>query len=140
MLCPHSVILWLGDLNYRIEELDVEKVKLLIEEKAFQTLYAYDQVQMGTLSSSGSCSSAVGAQSPVSLSPAWEASLRTSVVHSCLHSICVPLSWLCPGSTCVPWSKNTVFVIHSRDPGVRAKGLYVTVFVSAFSKETAWCI
>lgn len=44
VLCPHSVILWLGDLNYRIEELDVEKVKKLIEEKAFQTLYAYDQV------------------------------------------------------------------------------------------------
>lgn len=48
MLCPHSVILWLGDLNYRIEELDVEKVKKLIEEKDFQTLYAYDQVQMAT--------------------------------------------------------------------------------------------
>uniref|UniRef100_A0A2K5IPG7 phosphoinositide 5-phosphatase n=1 Tax=Colobus angolensis palliatus TaxID=336983 RepID=A0A2K5IPG7_COLAP len=49
VLCPHSVILWLGDLNYRIEELDVEKVKKLIEEKDFQTLYAYDQVQMATL-------------------------------------------------------------------------------------------
>lgn len=45
VLCPHSVILWLGDLNYRIEELDVEKVKKLIEEKDFQTLYSYDQVQ-----------------------------------------------------------------------------------------------
>lgn len=44
VLCPHSVILWLGDLNYRIEELDVEKVKKLIEEKDFQTLYAHDQV------------------------------------------------------------------------------------------------
>ncbi|XP_052572516.1 LOW QUALITY PROTEIN: type II inositol 1,4,5-trisphosphate 5-phosphatase [Peromyscus californicus insignis] len=41
----HDVILWLGDLNYRIEELDVEKVKMLIEEKAFQTLYAYDQLK-----------------------------------------------------------------------------------------------
>lgn len=50
MLCPHSVILWLGDLNYRIEELDVEKVKKLVEEKAFQTLYAHDQVQMATMS------------------------------------------------------------------------------------------
>ena len=48
MLCPRSVILWLGDLNYRIEELDVEKVKKLIEEKAFQTLYANDQVPMAT--------------------------------------------------------------------------------------------
>lgn len=50
MLCPHSVILWLGDLNYRIEELDVGKVKKLVEEKAFQTLYAHDQVQMATMS------------------------------------------------------------------------------------------
>ncbi|XP_064137817.1 type II inositol 1,4,5-trisphosphate 5-phosphatase isoform X2 [Loxodonta africana] len=41
----HDVILWLGDLNYRIEELDVEKVKKLIEEKAFQTLHAYDQLK-----------------------------------------------------------------------------------------------
>ncbi|XP_023367934.1 type II inositol 1,4,5-trisphosphate 5-phosphatase isoform X2 [Otolemur garnettii] len=42
----HDVILWLGDLNYRIEELDVEKVKKLIEEKAFETLYAYDQLKI----------------------------------------------------------------------------------------------
>uniref|UniRef100_G1SNU8 Type II inositol 1,4,5-trisphosphate 5-phosphatase n=1 Tax=Oryctolagus cuniculus TaxID=9986 RepID=G1SNU8_RABIT len=42
----HDVILWLGDLNYRIEELGVEKVKKLIEEKAFQTLYAYDQLKI----------------------------------------------------------------------------------------------
>ena len=72
VLCPHSVILWLGDLNYRIEELDVEKVKALIEEKAFQTLYAYDQVQMCTVSSWGSCSSTVRAPSPVSPSLAWK--------------------------------------------------------------------
>lgn len=45
-ISKHDVILWLGDLNYRIEELDVEKVKLLIEEKAFQTLYAYDQLKI----------------------------------------------------------------------------------------------
>ncbi|XP_016814992.4 type II inositol 1,4,5-trisphosphate 5-phosphatase isoform X4 [Pan troglodytes] len=42
----HDVILWLGDLNYRIEELDVEKVKKLIEEKDFQMLYAYDQLKI----------------------------------------------------------------------------------------------
>lgn len=48
VLCLCSVILWLGDLNYRIEELDMEKVKKLIEEKDFQTLYAYDQVPMAT--------------------------------------------------------------------------------------------
>uniref|UniRef100_A0A8C5LKP2 Type II inositol 1,4,5-trisphosphate 5-phosphatase n=1 Tax=Jaculus jaculus TaxID=51337 RepID=A0A8C5LKP2_JACJA len=45
-ISKHDVILWLGDLNYRIEELDVEKVKKLIEEKAFQTLYAYDQLKL----------------------------------------------------------------------------------------------
>nr|KAF6444001.1 inositol polyphosphate-5-phosphatase B [Molossus molossus] len=44
-ISKHDVILWLGDLNYRIEELDVEKVKKLIEEKAFQTLYEYDQLK-----------------------------------------------------------------------------------------------
>ncbi|OWK05060.1 hypothetical protein Celaphus_00002720 [Cervus elaphus hippelaphus] len=47
-ISKHDVILWLGDLNYRIEEPDVEKVKKLIEEKAFQTLYAYDQVPVAT--------------------------------------------------------------------------------------------
>ncbi|KAM7245806.1 hypothetical protein CapIbe_002104 [Capra ibex] len=44
-ISKHDVILWLGDLNYRIEDPDVEKVKKLIEEKAFQTLYAYDQLR-----------------------------------------------------------------------------------------------
>lgn len=44
-ISKHDVILWLGDLNYRIEELEVEKVKKLIEEKAFQTLYGYDQLR-----------------------------------------------------------------------------------------------
>lgn len=44
-ISKHDVILWLGDLNYRIEELDMEKVKKLIEEKDFQTLYAYDQLK-----------------------------------------------------------------------------------------------
>ncbi|XP_065713457.1 type II inositol 1,4,5-trisphosphate 5-phosphatase [Patagioenas fasciata] len=41
----HDVILWLGDLNYRVEELDVEKVKQLVEEKAFLELYQYDQLK-----------------------------------------------------------------------------------------------
>lgn len=41
---PFSVILWLGDLNYRLEELDVAKVKQLVEEKAFLELCQYDQV------------------------------------------------------------------------------------------------
>ncbi|KAJ7417265.1 Inositol polyphosphate 5-phosphatase OCRL-1 [Willisornis vidua] len=41
----HDVILWLGDLNYRLEELDVAKVKQLIEEKAFLELCQYDQLK-----------------------------------------------------------------------------------------------
>ncbi|ELW48211.1 Type II inositol-1,4,5-trisphosphate 5-phosphatase [Tupaia chinensis] len=44
-ISKHDVILWLGDLNYRIEELDVEKVKKLIEAKDFETLYGYDQLR-----------------------------------------------------------------------------------------------
>ncbi|NXW90481.1 I5P2 phosphatase, partial [Alopecoenas beccarii] len=41
----HDVILWLGDLNYRVEELDVAKVKQLVEEKAFLELCQYDQLK-----------------------------------------------------------------------------------------------
>ncbi|KAJ7411955.1 Type II inositol 1,4,5-trisphosphate 5-phosphatase [Pitangus sulphuratus] len=41
----HDVILWLGDLNYRLEELDVAQVKHLIEEKAFPELCQYDQLK-----------------------------------------------------------------------------------------------
>lgn len=35
IISKYDVILWLGDFNYRIEELDVEKVKKFIEEKDF---------------------------------------------------------------------------------------------------------
>uniref|UniRef100_A0A803VZC2 phosphoinositide 5-phosphatase n=2 Tax=Ficedula albicollis TaxID=59894 RepID=A0A803VZC2_FICAL len=41
----HDVILWLGDLNYRLEELDVARVKQLVEEKAFLELCQYDQLK-----------------------------------------------------------------------------------------------
>lgn len=40
-----SVVLWLGDLNYRISELDVDHVKVLITKKDFETLHNYDQVR-----------------------------------------------------------------------------------------------
>ena len=39
-----SVIFWLGDLNYRINDLDLENVKDLISKKDLKTLYDYDQV------------------------------------------------------------------------------------------------
>ncbi|NXX49216.1 I5P2 phosphatase, partial [Tricholaema leucomelas] len=41
----HDVILWLGDLNYRLEELNVAKVKQLVDEKAFPELCQYDQLR-----------------------------------------------------------------------------------------------
>ncbi|XP_051494070.1 type II inositol 1,4,5-trisphosphate 5-phosphatase isoform X2 [Apus apus] len=46
----HDVILWLGDLNYRLEDLEVAKVKQLVDEKAFLELCQYDQLrkQMNT--------------------------------------------------------------------------------------------
>ncbi|XP_032058302.1 type II inositol 1,4,5-trisphosphate 5-phosphatase isoform X2 [Aythya fuligula] len=44
-ISKHDVILWLGDLNYRLEELDVAKVKQLVEEKAFSELCRYDQLK-----------------------------------------------------------------------------------------------
>jgi len=44
LLPPTSVILWIGDLNYRISELDVSNVKELISKKDFETLHSYDQV------------------------------------------------------------------------------------------------
>ncbi|NXU59565.1 I5P2 phosphatase, partial [Turnix velox] len=44
-ISSHDVILWLGDLNYRLEELDVAKVKQLVDEKAFLELCQYDQLK-----------------------------------------------------------------------------------------------
>lgn len=38
------MILWIGDLNYRISDLDVDIVKELISKKDFETLHSYDQV------------------------------------------------------------------------------------------------
>lgn len=41
-----SIILWIGDLNYRISELDVDSVKELIGKRDFETLLNYDQVRV----------------------------------------------------------------------------------------------
>ncbi|KAM8976707.1 type II inositol 1,4,5-trisphosphate 5-phosphatase [Pelodytes ibericus] len=41
----HDVVLWLGDLNYRLKDVDMEKVKKLIEGKDYDTLYKFDQLK-----------------------------------------------------------------------------------------------
>ncbi|KAM9309038.1 type II inositol 1,4,5-trisphosphate 5-phosphatase isoform 2-T2 [Pholidichthys leucotaenia] len=44
-IMKHNVILWIGDLNYRLSDLDVENVKDLITKKDFETLHSYDQLK-----------------------------------------------------------------------------------------------
>ncbi|XP_031708967.1 type II inositol 1,4,5-trisphosphate 5-phosphatase isoform X1 [Anarrhichthys ocellatus] len=44
-IMKHDVVLWIGDLNYRITELDVSNVKELISKKDFETLHNYDQLK-----------------------------------------------------------------------------------------------
>ncbi|XP_015230889.1 PREDICTED: type II inositol 1,4,5-trisphosphate 5-phosphatase isoform X1 [Cyprinodon variegatus] len=44
-IMKHDVVLWIGDLNYRISDLDVDKVKDLITKNDFETLHSYDQLK-----------------------------------------------------------------------------------------------
>ncbi|KAM6909587.1 type II inositol 1,4,5-trisphosphate 5-phosphatase [Xenentodon cancila] len=44
-IMKHNVVLWIGDLNYRISELDVDNVKELISKKDYATLHSYDQLK-----------------------------------------------------------------------------------------------
>ncbi|XP_067255530.1 type II inositol 1,4,5-trisphosphate 5-phosphatase isoform X3 [Chanodichthys erythropterus] len=44
-IMKHDVVLWLGDLNYRISELEVDHVKDLIAKKDFETLCNHDQLK-----------------------------------------------------------------------------------------------
>ncbi|KAK7887264.1 hypothetical protein WMY93_026885 [Mugilogobius chulae] len=44
-IMKHDVILWIGDLNYRISDLDVDHVKDLISKKDFETLHSFDQLK-----------------------------------------------------------------------------------------------
>ncbi|CDR00615.1 unnamed protein product [Oncorhynchus mykiss] len=45
LFLAYSVVLWLGDLNYRLSDLDVDDVKDLIAKKDFETLHSYDQLK-----------------------------------------------------------------------------------------------
>ncbi|XP_054855269.1 type II inositol 1,4,5-trisphosphate 5-phosphatase [Eublepharis macularius] len=42
----HDIVLWLGDLNYQLEEQDTERVKKLIQAQDFQALYRRDQLKI----------------------------------------------------------------------------------------------
>uniref|UniRef100_A0A671P570 phosphoinositide 5-phosphatase n=1 Tax=Sinocyclocheilus anshuiensis TaxID=1608454 RepID=A0A671P570_9TELE len=44
-IMKHNVVLWLGDLNYRISDLEVDHVKDLIAKKDFESLYNHDQLK-----------------------------------------------------------------------------------------------
>ncbi|XP_045076749.1 type II inositol 1,4,5-trisphosphate 5-phosphatase-like [Coregonus clupeaformis] len=44
-IMKHNVVLWLGDLNYRLSDLDIDRVKDLIAKKDFETLHSYDQLK-----------------------------------------------------------------------------------------------
>ena len=39
-----SVVIWLGDLNYRFDDLEVDQVKVLIDNNKLDELYKFDQV------------------------------------------------------------------------------------------------
>ncbi|KAJ8315690.1 hypothetical protein KUTeg_007840 [Tegillarca granosa] len=40
----HDLVFWIGDLNYRIADLDIDKVKAMIDKENFHDLIQYDQV------------------------------------------------------------------------------------------------
>ncbi|ETE60245.1 Type II inositol-1,4,5-trisphosphate 5-phosphatase, partial [Ophiophagus hannah] len=42
---PDSIVLWLGDLNSRLEQQDMEQVKKLVDTQDFRALYWHDQLK-----------------------------------------------------------------------------------------------
>ncbi|XP_052089119.1 inositol polyphosphate 5-phosphatase OCRL-like [Mytilus californianus] len=40
----HELVFWLGDLNYRLNDLDIDKVKTMIQNSKLQDLMSYDQL------------------------------------------------------------------------------------------------
>ena len=43
-----SVVYWIGDLNYRLNDIGNDEAKALIEVQAFDKLMQYDQVRLGS--------------------------------------------------------------------------------------------
>lgn len=41
----HEQIYWLGDLNYRIDDLSTDEIKALIDKRAYEALLPYDQLK-----------------------------------------------------------------------------------------------
>lgn len=41
----HDQIYWLGDLNYRIDDLSTDEIKELVDQNAFEALLVYDQLK-----------------------------------------------------------------------------------------------
>jgi len=44
-LSQHNIVIWLGDLNYRLDDLEVDQVKALIDETKLDELYKFDQLR-----------------------------------------------------------------------------------------------
>lgn len=45
MIQNHDSVFWIGDLNYRITDLELEKVKELIKENKLEELHKVDQLK-----------------------------------------------------------------------------------------------
>eukprot|EP00794_Sanderia_malayensis_P000376 gene376-1009_t len=45
MITHHDVVIWLGDLNYRLDDLDVDRIKGLIDGYKLEELYKFDQLR-----------------------------------------------------------------------------------------------
>ncbi|XP_065057148.1 type II inositol 1,4,5-trisphosphate 5-phosphatase-like isoform X2 [Rhopilema esculentum] len=41
----HDIVIWLGDLNYRFDDLEVDQIKALIDENKMEELYKFDQLR-----------------------------------------------------------------------------------------------
>lgn len=49
-----SQVFWIGDLNYRINGLDIDIVKTMIDNMKYRDLLSYDQVRVQSVSGQSS--------------------------------------------------------------------------------------